>query len=479
MRTLSSTAAALLALVGSASAHSWVEKAQRVHSNGTMIGPEGHPRGFIARDAPGFNDGVFVNIMPYTGQAAYSGNELLNKYKFDPNPQVPFLEAAPGDKIALTHLENGHTTIPSAQPNKPRNRGTVFIYGTSSPNEEEKLFDVHLKWNRDGTGGDGRGRLLSTRNYDDGQCYQPNGNPMMLERVAKLATQGANPLMELECQSIITLPDDLEPDSIYTIYWYWDWPDLNPEAIDIEATTNGIFPWAGSFMRGEKDPSGFSMDAIAKNESYSSVLDIKILPASAAKLFNTKGEVTTSFIKNQNVYHQAIYDQLQNNFDVPASGGQPGGQPGGSPAEPSAPVEPNPPPSSPSPPVASPPVANPPVEDPASGDGGVVTVTVTATVAPTTLVTTVYRTVPAPEPTTTSESTSTVVVTVTARIPEPSTVIVTQTTHIPPGTVGAPGGANESQVQTSLSTPVGTPVPTAGAPVFMRFKRSNWALGAH
>jgi hypothetical protein len=84
------------------------------------------------------------------------------------------LEAAPGDYIAIMHLENGHTTLPHNQPNKPRNRGTIYFYGTTQPKEQEKLFDVHLLWNKQGTGGDKRGKLLATRNYDDGQCYQPN-----------------------------------------------------------------------------------------------------------------------------------------------------------------------------------------------------------------------------------------------------------------------------------------------------------------
>jgi hypothetical protein len=321
------TILALTALLPFTAAHSWVERASRIAPNGTMIGPKGFARGYVPRDStnPPFTDTIPTNILPIAGQPMYSGDEILNKFPLDPNPaNFPLLEAAPGDHVAIIHLENGHTTQPQNQPNKPRNRGTIFFYGTSKPKDQERLFDVHLVWNRDGSGGDKRGRLLGTRNYDDGQCYQPSNAELSTSRAAALASEGAKHEIELACQSDLQLPNDLKPGSIYTIYWYWDWPDLNPQEIDIEKTTDGRYPWAGTFMRGEKDPNGFKASAIAKNESYSSVIDIKITDSDEG--FKQKSEGGSAFIQNQDIYTKAIKSQMESNFqvDVDVPGDAPG-----------------------------------------------------------------------------------------------------------------------------------------------------------
>jgi hypothetical protein len=478
-------ALAIITLIATVNAHTWAERVRRIAANGTMVGETGYARGYIARDSqdPPFADALAQNQLPVTGQAAYSGDEVLNKYSFDPNPKWPMLEAAAGDKVAIMYLENGHTTIPENQPNKPRNRGTVFLYGTSEPAQQEKLFDVHLLWNKDGTGGDGRGRLLATRNFDDGQCYQPNNRPIALQRASSLSNQGANPNEELSCQTAVTLPEDLEPGSVYTVYWYWDWPDLNPEEINMEATENGVFPWAGSFMRDGQDPTGLPASVIARNESYSSAIDIKIVERTTALGAITVG--AANFIQDQNVYSQAIRQQMENNFIVDVDPGSP--QQPGSPS----------PPSTPSSSVGSPTATTPgsilPTDSPlvgAPGNGLVETVTVTATLPPTTLVTTVYETMTVETPLaseqsqSSSESTSTVVVTLTTRVPALSTVVVTQTAFVPGATPSATisGGSFQETViveppeiaTTSTYTPAPTPVPTPS--VFLR-RRANWAFG--
>ncbi|KAK0384065.1 hypothetical protein NLU13_8154 [Sarocladium strictum] len=318
---------ALLALIlPFTNAHSWVERASRIAPNGTMTGPIGFARGYVPRDStnPPFTDTIPTNILPVAGQSMYSGDEIINKFPLDPNPAFPLLQAAPGDHIAIMHLENGHTTLPQNQPNKPRNRGTIFFYGTSDPKPQERLFDVHLVWNAAGTGGDKRGRLLGTRNYDDGQCYQPNNAELSTSRAAALAPEGAKHDIELACQSDLQLPKDLKPGSIYTIYWYWDWPDLNPPEIDMDKTKDGLYPWAGTFMRGQKDPNGFKPSAIAKNESYSSVIDIKISAPNTneegAKNFQSKAEGGNTFIQDQDIYTKAIQSQMQNNYQVDVPG---------------------------------------------------------------------------------------------------------------------------------------------------------------
>ncbi|XP_044719984.1 uncharacterized protein HRG_06573 [Hirsutella rhossiliensis] len=337
--------AALLALAAStAMAHSWIESAFVVAPNGTYIGTEGFPRGYVPRTDPGFNDKVAQHQIPEGG--VYKGDEVLNKYPFEANPKHPLLLATPGSKVAIRHLENGHVTLPQAQANKPLNRGTVYLYGTTQPKEQEKLFDVHLLWNQDGSGGDKRGRLLATRNYDDGQCFQDNKQAMAQERASKLAADGAKVEKELKCQSAITIPDDAKPGSVYTVYWYWDWPTLNPE------------------KRGDKVPNGWGPDAIVVNESYSSVIDIKIidsLPGVIAK----EGGGEAAWVNKQDIYSQGIKSQMVNSFDVPVDslgGGSGGGGSDGavkpSPA-PSAPSAPAAPPASPAPGAPSAPAASP------------------------------------------------------------------------------------------------------------------------
>ncbi|CAM1504297.1 Fc.00g018880.m01.CDS01 [Cosmosporella sp. VM-42] len=436
----------LTLLASSVSAHSWVEYAYKLAPNGTMVGEIGFARGFVPRNStdPVFSDSIPVNILPVAGQGSYSGSEILNKFKYEADPQFPMLEAAAGDYVAIMHLENGHTTLPGNQPLKPLNRGTVYFYGTTKPKENEKLFDVHLLWNKDGSGGDGRGKLLATRNYDDGQCYQPNPSELSTERATKLAAYGAEHNQELACQSDIKLPTDLKEGDVYTIYWYWDWPDLNKEKIDFDATKDGKYPWAGTFMRGDKDPNGFTMAAIAKNESYSSVIDIKITGNEAAS-FAAKDKVGLEFVQNQDIYSMGIKEQMKSNFQVDVDGGAGSGDGGA--ASTSAAL-----------------ITTPLTTTAASGgsDGGVATVTVTMTVQPPPLVTTVYVTGPpatAASPTSpTSTKTKTIFYTrphesaadSSAIEQSPSTVVMTVTTHVSHASSSAvPEAESPSSVQTT------------------------------
>ncbi|KJZ77425.1 hypothetical protein HIM_03149 [Hirsutella minnesotensis 3608] len=309
--------AALLAFAASSvTAHSWIESAYKVAPNGTFIGAPGFPRGYIPRTDPGFSDKQAQNQLPEGG--VYKGTEVLNKSPLDPNPKQPMLQAAAGDKVAILHLENGHVTLPQNQANKPLNRGTIFLYGTTQPKAQEKLFDVHLKWNQDGTGGDKRGKLLATRNYDDGQCFQDNKQNLAQQRVTQSADDGAKLDKELKCQSAITIPADAKPGTIYTVYWYWDWPTLNPDKIDMQATKQGQFPWGGSFVRGDKVPNGWTKEDITINESYASTIDIKIVPRLPGLVAAEGGE--NSFVNKQDIYMSGIKKQLDSDFDVQVPG---------------------------------------------------------------------------------------------------------------------------------------------------------------
>ncbi|PQK11135.1 hypothetical protein BB8028_0002g14530 [Beauveria bassiana] len=404
MRPSQSTASTALltaaAFVGLANAHSWVEEVYRVDDNGAMVGQTGYPRGWIARTStnPPFSDTLAQWLLPLKGQSAYSGDEILNKHqKTENNPALPMLQAAPGDKIALLHLENGHVSLPQNQPKKPRNRGTIFLYGTTQPAKVERLFDVHLVWNRAGTGGDKRGKLLATRNYDDGQCYQTNAQEISTSRAQKLASEGAVHERELRCQSDVQLPDDLKPGDVYTIYWYWDWPDLDPEHIKVDATTDGRYPWAGTFMRGETDPNGFTMAAIAKNESYASTIDIQIVERAKIPPGVAVAKAADVGQSNQKIYTMAVADQLSNNFKVDIDANNAGGgsssatTPASSPSATATGSDPAAAPSSVTPTTSSSAAAPTTTAGDASG-GGKVTVTVTVTVPSSTIYSTVYVT---------------------------------------------------------------------------------------
>ena len=137
----------------------------------------------------------------------------------------PSLRAAPGSSIVLWYQENGHVTLPDTQPGKPRNRGTVYIYGTSGPEPLEALLDVHRTWNTEGTGGDKLGKLLSISDFDDGQCYQINSGSISVSRQA-LFPHVAKPPMgaDLWCHNNVSLPSDILLGEPYTLYWVWDWP---------------------------------------------------------------------------------------------------------------------------------------------------------------------------------------------------------------------------------------------------------------
>ncbi|KAK4084530.1 uncharacterized protein Triagg1_1010 [Trichoderma aggressivum f. europaeum] len=509
-------AAVVATLATVASGHSWIERAYKVLPNGTMVGAEGYARGWVPRTStnPPFQDTIPQWILPAAGQSAYSGDEVLNKYKMDENPPFPMLEAAPGDHIAIIHLENGHTTLPQNQPKKPLNRGTVFLYGTSQPKESERLFDVHLVWNKKGTGGDGRGVLLATRNYDDGQCYQPNPGPISTERAAKLAPEGAKHEVELGCQSTLQLPSDLKPGSIYTIYWYWDWPDLNADNINFDATTNGLYPWAGTFMRGEKDPNGFTMAAIAKNESYASTIDIKITGDSSAKHANLMSE----FLDNQDIYTKAIKSQMASNFEVNVDANGANDSPSSAPVAPVAPPAPSavaPQPSQVAPTAVVPqPSQVPPTSAAGKKTTAEHTVTRLVTAEPSTVWKTLYRTVSADQGPATSASPTveqprpTVFKTITMHVPvavaspatstttitttttststsrvhhSASTVFMTITKHVPAAT--PPSDSPVEAPTSTLSSSRSSVEPIDNRPTVTPFMpivaRRNWAFGHH
>jgi hypothetical protein len=252
--------AALLLCVTSTDAHSWVQQLLLIASNGTFVGTPGYPRGFVQRTSPAFSDFESENLVPPDGRP--TGTEILPTDLMCKSTQSignqtagnPALVAAPGDNVALVYEENGHVTLLDRSPTKPVGSGTIFIYGTKEPQNNDTYLGIHRVWNANGTGGDQRGKLLATRNFDDGQCYQNNTSELAIYRRDTLGTVGN----DLNCQSDVQLPEDAGTNGTYTLYWLWEWPTLNnvtgaeitnesyTTCMDIVMTSNQLAD-AGSF----------------------------------------------------------------------------------------------------------------------------------------------------------------------------------------------------------------------------------------
>lgn len=296
MRT-QSLASWLLLSIPAAVAHTWIEEMIVVAPNGSFVGEPGYPRGYKNRLQPGFED-YMVYLLPPNGRP--TGNAILPSDTICKSTQMigsqtaegPALVASPGDNIALLYQENGHVTLPNTQIGKPPNRGTVYIYGTTKPSNDDKLLSIHKVWNAAGTGGDGRGVLLATRNFDDGQCYQDNSGPIATTR-KNTFKHAFDPLMgsnNLWCQNDVQLPTDVTA-STYTLYWVWDWPTL-PNV-------------AGSG------------DLIGKNETYTTCMDVTLKGQSKAA---TKAKAASQgFIAGLPLDKAAIKEQLETPFQVPVA----------------------------------------------------------------------------------------------------------------------------------------------------------------
>ncbi|OAG02009.1 uncharacterized protein CC84DRAFT_1048706, partial [Paraphaeosphaeria sporulosa] len=233
-------AAAVLACAPHIAAHSWVQQLVKVKNNGSYVGDWGYPRGFCAKGDtcdPGIVNNFLIpandaNRLFITENDNLCKDSQKNPVQLDP-AKYPRLKAAPGMHIALRYAENGHVSLngtPKEDTNKfkPDAGGTIFIYGTTDPKEDEKLVNV-LRWTKEGNGGDGRGVLLATNNFDDGRCYEANGSPIAMQRAAanpsyaKGQTGQGTGEFGLPCESNVLLPKNLTAGKPYTLYWVWQW----------------------------------------------------------------------------------------------------------------------------------------------------------------------------------------------------------------------------------------------------------------
>lgn len=230
MRVSQTSWKALIALLATtANAHSWIEELKVIASNGTFVGSPGYPRGNVLRTSPDFSDTAMVNRLPENGNKVQDSDPMCMKSQTTQTQTdgSPRLQAQAGSRIALRYQENGHVTLPETQKGKPDNRGTIYVYGTTQPKEDEKFLDVHKVWNKDGSGGDKRGVLLSTQNFDDSRCYQINGGEISKNRQEKFPHEADQTMgQDMWCQQDIALPSSAPSGKPYTLYWVWDWPTL-------------------------------------------------------------------------------------------------------------------------------------------------------------------------------------------------------------------------------------------------------------
>jgi hypothetical protein len=306
--------------LSTAQAHSTVERLIRISYNGgAMVGTPGYPRGYLNRNTwTGTGDNDFDHQTIWRINPPIENNTLAHPYQRSANysTDFPALVAAPGDLIALQYHENGHTTLLPPNPPRPLNRGTVYVYGTYEFNSSALLVDVHYQWNEDGTGGDGKGKLLATRNFDDGQCYQISQDPERLRRAAAFPVGNEAPgYGALLCQNDLALADDLEIGKPYTLIWVWDWPAINAESVD----TTKISPVT---------PEGwnFTGTPIVTPELYTTVMDIDIVDPCDDKLGAVKGpscdtkKKVTYILQETDYNNRSMQDQCLNNFLVDISG---------------------------------------------------------------------------------------------------------------------------------------------------------------
>lgn len=213
-------------------AHSWVEELTLLAPNGTFTGPKGYPRGMVQRSAT-FQDTMMQWLLPSNNSNQITPEMTICRQSQQTQNYTagnPMLRAPAGGSIALRYQENGHVTQPWIIPNKPQGSGGVYVYGTTQPQAGDTLQGIYKKWTLDGTGGDGRGRLLTSQFFDDGQCYQVSDYPISVQRQQEFprkAEPGSVEGTNLWCQTDVKLPSDLANGTNYTLYWVWDWSTLS------------------------------------------------------------------------------------------------------------------------------------------------------------------------------------------------------------------------------------------------------------
>jgi len=270
------------------SAHTWVEQAQVIGSNGSYVGDCGYARGFVDRADSRF-DGyankwqipdprldVGVTRMDKSMLMCHPSQRIAN-YSSD----YPRLQVVPGDFVALKYLENGHVTRPWDPEGKPQHGGTIWVYATHEPKRDEKLYDV-LQWNASGSAGNGGGWLVASQNFDDGRCYQINASPESLRRQSEFPnhpTGQPDVRTEQWCETDILIDNRIRVNSTITVYWVWGW-DTAP---------------------------GTKNTACGKDEYYTSCLDMEVVEDTFRNLHNRTLSITHK-LRQQDPQLKAVHD---------------------------------------------------------------------------------------------------------------------------------------------------------------------------
>lgn len=240
-RFLTATLAAL-AVAPLAMGHTWIEQLRNVNDKGEYVGEYGYPRGMVSKTDKGYSGDSMNWLLPVQPKVFIDETSPLchtsQTKQEQSSDKYPRLQAVPGGFVAMRYMENGHVTMvdPATGLGKPEKGGTVFVYGTTEPKEDEKLVDV-LRWSQDGAGGDKRGVLLATNDFDDGRCYEVNATPTSEERRVSdpnfamgQASDGPGNY-PLFCETNVQLPEDVTQGKLYTVYWVWQWntaPNVDP-----------------------------------------------------------------------------------------------------------------------------------------------------------------------------------------------------------------------------------------------------------
>jgi hypothetical protein len=222
---------AVLAAAQAVSAHSWVEILRQIDSTGAIVGADGFSRAYAPQSSAGFTDSVMENQI-----IARDASTPMCKSSQTPGAytsQFPKLTAAAGSSAAMMYQENGHVTNPMLQPTRPFRSGNVFVYGTTQASASDKFLSIHNVWNAEGTGGDGRGKLLASHFFDDGDCFQNRAADPTTISQTRVAASG---LQSLYCQTDVQIPSDLQNGDTLTLYWVWDWP-LNANEANVANET--------------------------------------------------------------------------------------------------------------------------------------------------------------------------------------------------------------------------------------------------
>ncbi|KAF2841046.1 hypothetical protein M501DRAFT_1015032 [Patellaria atrata CBS 101060] len=220
----------LLSLLSSgALAHTWLDQLTAIGPDGKYVGQNGYPRDFHERGAPGFDAAVNNFLVPNVDDRITEASPLCRPSQQNPkqNNGFPRLKVPPGQWIAMKYAENGHVSLRDNNIGKPEGGGTVFVFGTTQPKTDEKIVEV-MRWTKDGSGGDKRGKLLAANNYDDGRCYQLNNSPVAIARQEAAAARDGSNIAPHEqfCETDVLMPTDAQVGTTMTLYWVWQWPTL-------------------------------------------------------------------------------------------------------------------------------------------------------------------------------------------------------------------------------------------------------------